>query len=87
MPTKGRFFTSPTSTPLHTLKTNTFLAQLMELVAPSADPWMILGDFNLTRSPVDKHNDNFSHSEAVLFNDAINELGWLEIPLCDRAYT
>lgn len=46
-------------------------------------PKLILGDFNLTRSPTDKNNANFSLVEATMFNDTINELGLMEILLLD----
>jgi hypothetical protein len=36
------------------------------------------------RAPRDKSNDNFNFSEATLFNNFINSLGLLEIPLLDR---
>ena len=46
-----------------------------------------MGDFNLTRTPVDKNNDHFNAAEANGFNDLINSLCLIEIPLSDRAYT
>jgi hypothetical protein len=46
-----------------------------------------MGDFNLIRPPRDKSNDNFNVSEAALFNDSINNLGLIEIPLSDRQFT
>jgi hypothetical protein len=46
-----------------------------------------MGDFNLLRAPRDKSNGNFNSSEAALFNDFINNLGLLEIPLLDRQFT
>jgi endonuclease/exonuclease/phosphatase family metal-dependent hydrolase len=50
-------------------------------------PWIIAGDFNLTRHPSDRNNANFSTSEVELFNDAINTLGLFELPLRGRKYT
>jgi hypothetical protein len=44
-------------------------------------------DFNLVQTPRDKSNGNFNSSEAALFNDFINNLGLLEIPLLDRQFT
>jgi hypothetical protein len=46
-----------------------------------------LGDFNLTRSPRDKSNGNFNSIEAGFFNNFINTLGLIEIPLLDRQFT
>jgi exonuclease III len=66
-------------------------ALFLELLAshdPGNDvPWIIAGDFNLTRDPADRNNDNFSLSEATMFNDAINNLCLFELPLMDRHYT
>ncbi|CAN6228896.1 unnamed protein product [Urochloa humidicola] len=64
-----------------------FLAELASLADGIDGPWMILGDFNLTRDPEDKNSDNFNVSEAHLFNSTINELGLIEIPLVDRSFT
>lgn len=64
-----------------------FLAELADIAATIDEPWLILGDFNLTREPQDKNNDNFNHVEAHLFYDTINTLELLEIPLVDRAFT
>ncbi|KAF8658077.1 hypothetical protein HU200_059542 [Digitaria exilis] len=64
-----------------------FLAELETIAAMTSGPWMIIGDFNLTRSPTDKNKGPFNHSEAHLFNDTINTLALLEIPLVDRAFT
>ena len=48
---------------------------------------MILGDFNLTRSPADKNTGSFNLSDATRFNDLISSIALVEIPLVDRAYT
>ena len=64
-----------------------FFSELRSLSPPPDTPWILLGDFNLTRSPADKNNTNFSMHEASLFNDSLNDLGVIEIPLRDRAYT
>jgi hypothetical protein len=55
---------------------------------PDGDtPWIIVGDFNLTRDPSDRNNDNFSVNDATMFNDSINNLYLIELPLTDRSYT
>jgi hypothetical protein len=50
-------------------------------------PWIIAGDFNLTRDHSEHNNNNFSLSEANLFNDCINNLALIELPLCDKQFT
>jgi exonuclease III len=64
-----------------------FLDSLAQIFATLSGPVAIMGDFNLTRSPWDKSNDNFNSSEATQFNDFINNLGLIEIPLLDWQFT
>jgi len=46
-----------------------------------------MGDFNLARFANDKNTTTFNAFEAGRFNDLINSLALVEIPLVDRAYT
>jgi hypothetical protein len=46
-----------------------------------------MGDFNLVRTPRDKSNQRINSQESASFNDFINTLGLLEIPLLDRQFT
>ena len=46
-----------------------------------------MGDFNLARFASDKNTTTFNAFEAGRFNDLINSLVLVEIPLVDRAYT
>jgi hypothetical protein len=48
---------------------------------------MVLGDFNLMRNASDKNNSSFRQDEADAFNDLINNLALIELPLIDRLYT
>lgn len=50
-------------------------------------PWVILGDFNLTREPSDRSNENFDSREADMFNSFINEMQLQELHLLGRLYT
>lgn len=79
------------NTPLLTCKSTSFEKSVdnpwIIIIAANIDhPWIIIGDFNLTRKPTDK-NSSFNSTEANLFNDTINLLGLIEIPLLDRSYT
>lgn len=67
--------------------TDAFLADLHAVAPPSDTAWLVIGDFNLTRSPEDKNTANFDHSLADKFNAAINSLSLIELPLLDRLYT
>lgn len=64
-----------------------FLVELSGHAPPCSTPWSILGDFNLIRSPDDRNNDNFSRVEALWFNDFINDLALIDLPLRDRQFT
>lgn len=64
-----------------------FLSELTSLANSISGPWIIIGDFNLTRSPDDKNSRNFCHSEADTFNSVISNLALVELPLVDRSYT
>jgi len=60
---------------------------LIELQSSLSDAWVVLGDFNLIRSPDDRSNGNFNHQEAGWFNDAIEAMDLQELPLLDRRFT
>jgi exonuclease III len=64
-----------------------FLIDLASHDPGDSRPWIIAGDFNLTRDPADRNNDNFSAAEASMFNDSINSLCLIELPLSDRKFT
>jgi len=73
--------------PAHHEDKQSFFSELAAVAANIRGPWIVMGDFNLTRTPVDKNNDHFNAAEANGFNDLINSLCLIEIPLSDRAYT
>lgn len=64
-----------------------FLAEVQQLQPDAALPWLLFGDFNMTRSPADKNTDTFSLPEYSMFNEAINTMELIELPLRDRAFT
>ena len=49
--------------------------------------WLAIGDFNLTRSPVDKNTDHFDWRLVNKFNSAVDGLSLMGLPLLDRLYT
>jgi hypothetical protein len=67
--------------------TDVFLDDLCSVAGSISDPWMLIGDFNLTRSPADKNNANFNVSLASRFNQTIDALQLIELNLRDRLYT
>ncbi|CAN6270194.1 unnamed protein product [Urochloa humidicola] len=62
--------------------TDIFLLELLEVATYISGPWLLIGDFNLTRSSLDKNTSPFNHTLAAAFNSVIDQLG-----LLDRQYT
>ena len=54
---------------------------------PDHVDWLIVGDFNLYRSPADRNRDGADHAEIYLFNEAISALGLIELPLKGKRFT
>ena len=46
-----------------------------------------MGDFNLIRKPEDRNREGADANEMFSFNEAINKLGVIELPLHGRQYT
>ncbi|XP_066317643.1 uncharacterized protein [Miscanthus floridulus] len=67
--------------------TDQFLTDLTGVASSISAPWLLIGDFNLTRSPSDKNNANFNFSLASRFNQTIDALQLFELPLLDRLFT
>src|SRR5690348_9053510 len=49
--------------------------------------WIMLGDFNFIRSPLDRNKPRGSVSDMMLFNDIIQHLDLVDIPFQDRHFT
>lgn len=64
-----------------------FLDELKQTEPPPQSPWLLIGHFNLIRFPNEKNNNNFRRSEADAFNDTIDQLALIELPLLDRQFT
>jgi hypothetical protein len=54
---------------------------------PGHVDWLIVGDFNLYRSPEDRNRPGADFSEIFLFNEAISSLGLVELPLKGKRFT
>lgn len=48
---------------------------------------MIGGDFNMNMYSHDKNNANFRFAKAKSFNQCVNDMNLIELPLLDRNYT
>lgn len=54
---------------------------------PDHFKWLLVGDFNLYRSPTDRNRPGEDIDQMLLFNDAISALGLVELPLKGRRFT
>lgn len=64
-----------------------FIEWLKNIEMSNETDWLILGDFNLIRSPENRNKPGGNSSEMFLFNEAISSLGLVEIPLKGGKYT
>ena len=61
--------------------------QELKILGTFANPWILLGDFNLVRCAVDKNNGQINQTLCNAFNDTIQDLQVSEFDLTDRLYT
>lgn len=64
-----------------------FLNWFRNIEMPIDVDWLIVGDFNLMRRPKDKNREGADLNEMFLFNEAINKLSLIELPLHGRQFT
>jgi len=57
-----------------------FINWFKNIQIPDHIDWLVLGDFNLYRSPDDRNRDGADYAEMFLFNEAISALGLVEFP-------
>jgi hypothetical protein len=54
---------------------------------PDDTDWLIMGDFNFIRNPNDRNKPGGNITEMLQFNEAISNLGLIEIPFKGRKFT
>jgi endonuclease/exonuclease/phosphatase family metal-dependent hydrolase len=59
----------------------------MNIQMPDNINWIVVGDFNLCRSPDDRNRPGGDISDMLLFNEAINYLGLVDLPPKGRHFT
>jgi hypothetical protein len=64
-----------------------FLDWLHNVDIPSEENCLLVGDFNLLRSPQDRNKPGGNINEMLIFNEAISNAGLVEIPLKGRRFT
>jgi exonuclease III len=66
---------------------SSFLEWFSNIDMPDDADWIIMGDFNFIRKPSDRNRPGGDINGMMLFNDAISNLGLVELPLKGRNYT
>jgi hypothetical protein len=64
-----------------------FLSELVRVCSKENIPIIIGGDFNITRRPDEKNNDNYNDRWPFLFNAIIDTLNLRELELTGRKFT
>lgn len=54
---------------------------------PGDTDWILMGDFNFIRAPTDRNRPGGDVNEMLLFNEAISNLGLVELPLHGRKFS
>ena len=64
-----------------------FIEWFSNIDMPGDLNWLIVSDFNFIRKPSDRNREGGDVNEMLLFNEAISNLGLVELPLKGRKYT
>ena len=64
-----------------------FVSWLYHLTIPPDENWMLLGDFNFIRSLDNRNQPGGDINDIFLFNEVIEHLGLLELPIKGRNFT
>jgi hypothetical protein len=64
-----------------------FLQWLKKIQMPDNVDWLIVGDFNLIRSPENRNKPSGDVNDMLMLNEVISAPSWVEIPLYGRKYT
>jgi hypothetical protein len=68
-------------------KKSQFIDWFANIDMPPDSDWLIMGDFNFIRSPSDRNKPGGDLNDMLLFNEAISNLGIVELPLKGRKFT
>lgn len=71
---------------VHEEKRN-FVDQFDNIQMPHEVDWLVVADFNLIKNPSDRNRLGGNATEMLGFNEAINSVGIMEIPLHGRKFT
>jgi exonuclease III len=73
--------------PCQTERKALFIDWFANIDMPQDTDWIIMGDFNFIRSPSDRNKPGGDLNDMLLFNEAISNLGIVELPLKGRKFT
>jgi len=73
--------------PCDELERSTFICWLRDCEVNDSVNWIFLGDFNFYRSLENRNRPGGNLNDTLIFNDAIDHLGLIELPLKGRAFT
>lgn len=73
--------------PCHSEGKREFLNWFQRVQMPEDIDWLIVGDFNLIRRPEYRNREGGDLVEMFLFNEAISNLGLVELPFLGRQFT
>jgi exonuclease III len=54
---------------------------------PDETDWIIMGDFNFISQPSDRNKPHGDVNDMLIFNEAIGNLGLIELPMKGRKFT
>jgi len=81
------FFVTNVYAPSDHRESHLFLSCLSNLVPSFTGPSLLVGDFNLVRSELDKNTNLSNRALSSAFSDKINEVALLELPLFGSNFT
>ena len=64
-----------------------FIQWFENIRMPDDFDWLVVGDFNLIREPSNRNKPGGNHNDMFRFNEAINKLSLVEIPLKSKRFT
>jgi exonuclease III len=64
-----------------------FINWFANIDVPNETDWIIMGDFNFISQPSDRNKPHGDVNDMLIFNEAISNLGLIELPMKGRKFT
>ena len=81
------FYISNIYGPCHNDDRTEFFDWLSNIDASQMDHWILMGDFNLIRSPLDRNRPGGDTNNMLIFNSLLQQQDLVEIPIKGRNFT